>query len=136
MSSNVYIARQHAHVFVVFVVFVLVGVLFCVSPWFINDGSGILACVFLPLLGLLSIGIGLLGWKAGRVGIVADRNGIWCSGFSLSQKTLIPWDSILGIKKVTWTSPEGEHDGVLIGLTENMPHPGDSKYMGIVKVRV
>jgi hypothetical protein len=137
MSPNVYVVRQHAYVYFAFGVG---GVLFCVLPWTINelgDGiGGILGRTFLSLLGLVSIAVGLIGWKAARIGIVVDRNGIWCGGFAPIEKTLVPWSAMLGVRKVTWTSPEGEHEGVVIGLHEDAVHPGGQDFARTTRTEI
>ena len=129
MSSKIYIVRQDA---LGSVVFVLGGILFCVFPWFTNDDGGFFVIAFFVLIGAMAVCAGIVGWVCFRVGLVADRHGIWCSGRSLSQKSHVPWDSMLGTRKLKWTSHEGEHEGVVIGLKENTPHPLGSKVVALI----
>jgi hypothetical protein len=124
--SDVVVVRQNA---AVFVVFFLIGVLFCVAPWFIDvpniPGIGRLpARLFFAGLGCLAMAASVWGWKALRIGLAIDRQGIWCSGCSLRGKmTLLPWEAIVGARKVTWKSPEGTHDGILLGLEDGAALP-------------
>jgi hypothetical protein len=126
MSPQVYIVRQH---WLVFVGFILAGVFFCIFPWALpsNLGRLILTC-----LGIFSITVGVIGWSYARLGLVVDRHGVWCRGFSLRKK-LIPWDAILGVRKVTWADSEGEHEGVLMGLKDETDHPGGAELAHVVR---
>lgn len=114
-----FIVRQHAFAFIAFCVS---GLLACVLPWVVGPlPIGMrLGCLG---FGLLALFAGILGWKAARIGLVADRRGIWLAGYSFIRKRLIPWDSIIAVKKVTWNSPEGEHTDVVIGLASIESHP-------------
>lgn len=135
MTGQPYLVRQHAGEFVVFV---LLGILFCVFPWvsYFTDadfptGFGTVAMLLgFPLMGCLAIVTGVAAWKISRVGLTADRDGIWMNGGTFGiQKTLIPWDDMRNVKKVAWTSPEGEHEGVLIDLKEHAVHPYGEEWL-------
>lgn len=122
MVTNLYLVRQRP---LVFIVFVVGGLLLCIFPWtIIGGGDAILARLVISIIGLVSVAAGLVGWKTARIGLVADRRGIWCSGYFVVKKAFVPWDAMVGVRKVTWSSFEGEHEGVLIGLTDQAIHPG------------
>ena len=113
-----YVVRQDAFVFVAFL---LVGVGFVVASWF--DTQPLWLHVMCVGFGMLAFGAGVVGWKSARVGLVADRAGIWLAGYSFIRKTLVPWNSIIAVKRHDWSSPEGQHQGVLIGLESIEDHP-------------
>ncbi|MBX3440162.1 MAG: hypothetical protein KF861_21920 [Planctomycetaceae bacterium] len=115
-----YIVRQHAGVFAGFV---LVGAVFVAAPWFIADWDNILVRAFFTILGCLTIFVGLRAWRTCRIGLAADKHGLWCSGVWGVKHVLIPWDSMQSVRRITWNSIEGAHDGVLLALDEHWPHP-------------
>jgi hypothetical protein len=114
-----YIVRQQAFVFVAFV---FAGGLFCVFPWLVSQVP-----TWMKLgcsgMGLLALFAGIWGWRVARIGLIADRHGLWLAGYSFTGKRLVPWDSVIAVKKVSWNSPEGEHTDVVIGLRSVESHP-------------
>lgn len=112
-EPNILIVRQHPSAFVVFILGGVVFIGLTVSG--MNPAPGYVQA-FMIFLGLLSIAAGIIGWKAGRIGLVLDRQGLWSSDFAFCNLTLIPWAAIQDVRKITWTSMEGEHEALLLSV--------------------
>lgn len=84
---------------------------------------------FLTLLGLICVSIGVWGWKTCRIGVVADRHGIWISQASPLIKNPVLWDDMQDLKKISWTSKEGEHSGIVVHFNKDLTLPEHAEYM-------
>jgi len=130
MSRKAYVFRQSISVFMAFI---LVGLMFCLVPWFLQERDGFLIRGILTLLGLLAISAGVWGWNSSRLAVVVDRNGIWTCQASLLNKNPVSWDDIRSLKKVAWSSVEGNHVGVVIRFNKAVTLPEHQQYRNDIR---
>ncbi len=116
-SSNVvtlpYVVRQEI---TAFIVPCAAGALFVIAPFFPEFGGPIWIRISSVLMGMVAITVGCFGYRLSRIGVRLDEAGIWTCGLSIGQLKLIPWTAIVQVRKITFNSPEGEHEGVLVGI--------------------
>lgn len=129
MSSPnpIYVVRQNALVITLVLGWHFsAGLLFPILPWFVDVFGPLWVRVIFTGVGVLHLTTAaVLGWRSCRTGLVIDRCGIWCGlGYSSSRPVLVPWADVLAARFVTWTSPEGEHEGVLLELSPGAEPPG------------
>lgn len=116
-SSNVaivpYVVRQNL---LPFVALASSGLLLIGAPLLVGFVDPVWVQMLSVAIGLICSLAAYFGYRVAVVGVRLDVEGIWVSGFSSGQLKLIPWDAIAGVRKITYADPEGEQDGVLVGI--------------------
>lgn len=121
-TEPLYVVRQH---WLTFVVFIAGGALFLVGPWVpgVEFQGHLWARLIFSILGLLALLLGIHGMRTQRIAVILDAVGIQPRCLT-GNAEIVPWCEVSGVKKVSYTSPEGTHEGVVVGLNsaEHFPY--------------
>jgi hypothetical protein len=85
--------------------------------------------------GAVFVWAGITTWNPKRIVLAIDSTGLWCK-LRMRGLSQLGWEEVLGAKAVHWSHPEGEDQGLIIGLAASSRVPFPPRHISFVSAEL